>query len=88
MYHDELFPFFKPLAQDHKLIFYDQRGNGRSEMETIDSTTFTVELLVDDLEALRREFQIPELNIIGHSWGGLLAMYYAGLDGLETTGVD
>lgn len=77
MYHDELFPFFIDFAKVNKLIFYDQRGNGKSTLEKIDSTSFTVELMVEDLEELRKEFEIDKLNIIGHSWGGLLAMYYA-----------
>lgn len=77
MYHDELYPFFLDFAQSHKLIFYDQRGNGRSPLDKIDSTTFTVEWMVKDLEELRKAFGIERLNIIGHSWGGLLAMYYA-----------
>jgi len=77
MYHDELFPFFQKFAKNHKVIFYDQRGNGKSLMENIDSSNFTVELMVEDLEELRKQFGLEKLNIIGHSWGGLLAMYYA-----------
>lgn len=77
MYHDELFPFFLDFGKSNKVIFYDQRGNGKSLLERIDSTTFSVDLMVEDLEELRKEFGIHQLNIIGHSWGGLLAMYYA-----------
>ena len=77
MYHDELYPFFLDFARSHQVVFYDQRGNGRSLMSAIDSTNFNVELLVDDLEQLRIAFGIEKLNLIGHSWGGLLAMYYA-----------
>ncbi|MDH5366548.1 MAG: alpha/beta fold hydrolase [Cyclobacteriaceae bacterium] len=76
MYHNELYPFFLDFAKSQKLIFYDQRGNGLSTMQKIDSTNFTVELMVEDLEELRKKFKIEKLNIIGHSWGGLLAMYY------------
>lgn len=76
MYHDELFPFFQDFAKTHRVIFYDQRGNGRSTMATIDSSNFTIDLMVEDLEGLRQAFGIDKLNIIGHSWGGLLAMYY------------
>ncbi len=76
MYHDELYPYFQELAKSNQVIFYDQRGNGKSVMDKIDSTNFTVELMVEDLEALRLEFGLEKLNIIGHSWGGLLAMYY------------
>ena len=77
MWHDELVPFFLDFAQTHQAIFYDQRGNGNSLMGKIDETTFTTELLVEDLEALRQEFGTEKLNIIGHSWGGLLGMVYA-----------
>ena len=77
MYHDELYPFFLDFAKSHKVIFYDQRGNGKSIMEKIDSSNFTVELMVEDLEELRKQLGLGRLNIIGHSWGGLLAMYYA-----------
>jgi len=77
MYHDELYPFFLDFAKNHMVIFYDQRGNGKSVMEKIDSSNFTVELMVEDLEELRKQFGLDRLNIIGHSWGGLLAMYYS-----------
>jgi len=77
MYHDELYPFFLDFAKSHRVIFYDQRGNGRSHMDSIDSSNFNVELLVDDLDQLRQAFGIEKLNLIGHSWGGLLAMYYS-----------
>jgi len=77
MYHDELLPFFTEFAKNHKVIFYDQRGNGRSPLAEVSEETFSTELLVDDLEEFRKFFKIDALNIIGHSWGGLLGMYYA-----------
>ena len=77
MFHDELYPYLGNWPESNKVIFFDQRGNGKSVMDKIDSTNFTVELMVEDLEALRIEFGIDKLNIIGHSWGGLLALYYA-----------
>ena len=77
MYHDELYPFFLDFARSHQIIFYDQRGNGRSPLENVDASVFSVDLLVEDLEALRTSLDLGKLNIIGHSWGGLLAMYYA-----------
>jgi proline iminopeptidase len=77
MWHDELFPFFDDLASDHHLVFYDQRGNGKSSMDHITQGNFTVEWLVSDLEELRKAWGFDRINIVGHSWGGLLAMYYA-----------
>lgn len=77
MYHDELVPHFAPLAKTNAVIFYDQRWNGRSLLERIDRDTFNVELMVEDLELLRQAFKIERLTLLGHSWGGLLALYYA-----------
>lgn len=77
MYHDELVPFFMDFAKTHQVIFYDQRGNGKSRLEVVNKKTFNTDLLVDDIEGLRKAFGIKKLNIIGHSWGGLLSMYYA-----------
>jgi len=76
MWHDELVPSFLDFAKTHQCIFYDQRGNGKSLMEKIDETNFTTDLLVEDLEALRKEFGLEKMNLVGHSWGGLLGMYY------------
>ena len=77
MWHDELFPFFADLATDHRVVFYDQRGNGKSLMDEITADNFTTDLLVSDLDELRQAWGFDQINIIGHSWGGLLAMYYA-----------
>ena len=77
MWHDELLPFFGDLASDHQVVFYDQRGNGKSVMGEITSENFTVDWLVADLDALRVAWGFDSFGIVGHSWGGLLAMYYA-----------
>jgi hypothetical protein len=52
MWHDELLPFFDDLARDHQVVFYDQRGNGKSLMPEITNENFTVDWLVSDLEEL------------------------------------
>jgi proline iminopeptidase len=77
MWHDELFPFFNDLATDHQVVFYDQRGNGKSLMGEITADNFTMDWLVSDLEELRTAWGFDRINIIGHSWGGLVAMCYA-----------
>ncbi len=56
MYHDELVPFFEEFADNRQLIFYDQRGNGKSLMASIDESNFNVDCMVADLEGLRRAF--------------------------------
>lgn len=72
---DYLLPQFLELAGDHNLLFYDQRGGGRSR--TDDRTPITWKTHVRDLAKVVHEFELDPLNIVGYSWGGLLAMLYA-----------
>jgi len=74
--HDILVPGFGPLAAGREVIFYDQRGCGRSRRLT-DETPCTLADNVADLEVLRRELGLGRIDLAGHSWGGLLAMAYA-----------
>lgn len=73
--HTYLLPQFEQLAKDYKLIFYDQRGSGKSGGE-VDSISLTLENFVKDLEGLRKAIGLEKINLLGHSWGGLLAMHY------------
>lgn len=74
-HHDYLLPQLLELADDHELVFYDQRGGGQSK--TDDRTPITWRTHVEDLERVIEELQIDPLDIVGYSWGGLLAMLYA-----------
>jgi proline iminopeptidase len=74
--HTYLLPQMLRLADHYKLIFYDQRGSGRST-GTVDSTSITVDNFVNDLEQVRKALHLEQITLLGHSWGGLLAMEYA-----------
>ena len=74
--HDYLFEPFKQLADKYKLIFYDQRGCGRSA-EFKNDETISMEILVEDLEELRKELKIDKLNLVGQSWGAIIALNYS-----------
>jgi proline iminopeptidase len=74
-HHDYLLPGFDALAQDRELIYYDQRGGGRSPVPR--ETPVGWREQVGDLEELRGQWGIERLTIVGYSWGGLLAQLYA-----------
>ncbi len=76
LFHDYLVPHFKSLAKKYQVIFYDQRGCGKTDFPT-DTSSINIETYVEDLEGIRSHLKLEKLNLIGHSWGSLLAINYA-----------
>ena len=70
-----MLPGFDALARDRTLIYYDQRGGGRSPIPREQPVGWRDH--VADLEALREAWGLERLTILGYSWGGLLAQLYA-----------
>jgi len=70
-------PDFRPLAEHHRLLFYDQRGAGRSEILRDDPALYTMARHVADLEALRVRFGLDRLTLVAHSFGPAIAASYA-----------
>jgi proline iminopeptidase len=63
------------LAKGRKIVFYDQRGNGRSS-ELKEGQACGLAEQIDDLEALRARLGFEKFDLLGHSWGGYLVMAY------------
>src|SRR5206468_12737448 len=74
-HHDYLLPQYDRLALGRTLLYYDQRGGGRSPVPR--DTPVGWREHVADLEALRDRWGLPRLTLAGYSWGGLLALLYA-----------
>jgi proline iminopeptidase len=74
--HDYFLPYLLPLARTNKLVFLDERGSGKSgKLE--DPAGYTVENMVEDVEAIRTTLGLGKINLLGHSYGGVLAQAYA-----------
>lgn len=68
---------FDFLASQTRLILYDQRGSGNSQIKPIPAD-YTIEQLVEELETLRQQVvQAHKIILIGHSFGSALAQRYA-----------
>lgn len=74
-HHDYLLPGFDTLAHGRTLIYYDQRGGGRSPVGR--DVPVNAQEQVHDLEALRDVWGLEQMHLLGYSWGALLAMLYA-----------
>ncbi|HEX2091125.1 MAG TPA: alpha/beta fold hydrolase [Longimicrobiaceae bacterium] len=58
-----------------RMVYFDQRGSGRSDRAP--NGDYSMPTLVEDVEALRRALGVPEIAIIGHSFGVTLGLEYA-----------
>jgi len=74
-HHDYLLPQYDLLARDRTLLYYDQRGGGRSPIPRETEAGWREH--VADLDALRALWKIERVTLLGYSWGGLLAVLYA-----------
>src|SRR5437016_1516565 len=74
--HDYFLPYLMTMARTNKIIFIDERGSGRSE-RLEDATQYTVENMVEDVEAVRQALNLGKISLMGHSYGGVLAQAYA-----------
>lgn len=77
--HSMLWPALSPLAQRRQIILYDQRGRGRTEAPA-DPRAASIEDDAADLPALRRALGIRRWDVLGHSWGGGIALLATTLD--------
>ena len=73
--HRYLAPELDALAEVCRVVMYDQRGRGRSRGPRAECVTMASE--IDDLDAVRRSVTDGPVAVLGHSWGGVLAMAYA-----------
>jgi proline iminopeptidase len=74
-HHDYMLPQMLRLAERRTLLFYDQRGGGRSRTTSQEPVTWQTH--VADLAAVAGELSATPLTLLGYSWGGLLALLYA-----------
>lgn len=75
--HTYLTPQLFSLAKHHRVVFYDQRGVGKSTNTPYDNQHMSNEKYVEDLEALRKHLGYKKIILLGHSYGGYLAMKYS-----------
>jgi proline-specific peptidase len=74
--HDYMEPMGELARGGRRVIFYDQLGCGRSPYPE-DPSKWTVELFVDEVDAVREALALERVHVLGQSWGGMLGMEYA-----------
>lgn len=74
--HTYLLPDLDRLADAFRLIYYDQRGRGRSG-DGVKPEDVTLASDLADLDRVRGHFHLASTAVLGHSWGTVLALDYA-----------
>jgi proline iminopeptidase len=69
-----MLPQMLHLGERYDLLFYDQRGGGRSKSDP--QVPITWRTHVEDLGAVVTEFGLEPLSLVGYSWGAMLALLY------------
>ena len=63
------------IAEDRPVIIYDQLGAGRSDRPA-DTALWRIPRFLEEITAIRLALGLDEVHILGHSWGGTLAIEY------------
>ena len=71
-----LYPYFSALALTHRVIYLDSYGCGNSD-RAASSSQYTFARHVDEIEGLRQALKLEKINLIGHSYGGIVAQAFA-----------
>jgi proline iminopeptidase len=74
--HGYLHPHFSQLARWYRVIYFDAFGTGKSD-EAQDPHEYTFARDVENIETLRTVLELGKINVLGHSYGGMVAQAYA-----------
>ena len=74
--HEYFLPYLLPLARRHQLVLIDERGCGRSQ-QLEDVTQYNLVDMAKDVEAVRVALNLGKVDLLGHSFGGILAQAVA-----------
>jgi len=74
--HGYLLPELDRLSDAFRLLYYDQRGRGRSA-EDVRPDEVTLASDLDDIDRIGRYYKLDAIGLLGHSWGAVLALEYA-----------
>ena len=74
--HGYFHPYFSRLAKSHRVIYYDAFGTGKSDRAS-ERRTYTFARDVENVEGLRKALGLGKIDVLGHSYGGMVAQAYA-----------
>jgi len=73
--HTMFRPYLDPLGDDFRLLYVDERGQGRSDR--VDPKTLSLEVFARDIDLLAEALELDSFALLGHSFGAIIATYHA-----------
>jgi proline iminopeptidase len=73
--HSMFRPYLDSLGDEFRLLYVDERGQGRSER--VDPTTLSLEVFARDVDLLAEALDLDSFALLGHSFGAIIATYHA-----------
>src|ERR687886_3112978 len=73
--HSMFRPYLDPLADDFRLLYVDERGQGRSER--VDPETLSLEVFARDVDLLAEALGLDRFALLGHSFGAIVTTWHA-----------
>jgi len=73
--HHEFADYLDPLGDHFRLVFMDMRSQGRSDPTP--SQTWTIQRFAEDISALAAALELDRYAVLGHSFGGFVALVHA-----------
>ncbi len=74
--HDYLWSLASMADTGRRVIFYDQLGCGFSSLDVSKPELWTIEIYLEEIDAVRQALGLERIHLLGQSWGGMLAMEY------------
>src|SRR5256886_7445018 len=68
-------PYLDPLGDEYRLLYVDERGQGRSQR--VDPATLSLEAFARDVDLLAETLELDSFALLGHSFGAIIATYHA-----------
>ena len=75
MDHSMFRPYLDPLGDDYRVLYVDERGQGRSER--VDPARLSLEVFARDVDLLAEALGLDEFALYGHSFGAIIATWHA-----------